>query len=80
MKSSEEMRCFVDLVDGTKQSFPTATEIRDTSDGGIEIWNDRIFLASFKKGEFLGRWINPRFLIDRKTRQQRLAHPGKRTR
>jgi hypothetical protein len=62
MKSrrEEEVRCFVNLADGTRRLFPTATEIREKADGGIEIWNDRICLDSFKKGEFWGRWIDPK--------------------
>jgi hypothetical protein len=54
----QSVNCFVTLPDKSKKEFPTATEVRD-KDGGIEIWNDRIFLGSFKKGEFLGYWIDP---------------------
>jgi hypothetical protein len=64
--TQEETRCFVNLPDGSQRSFPTATEIRETEGEGIEIWNDRIILATFRKGEFLGCWMNPRFLIARK--------------
>lgn len=66
VKPKEEPRCFVKLQDGSVQQFPEATEIRDTETGGIEIWNDRIFVAAFRKDDFLSAWINPQFLISRK--------------
>ncbi len=72
-KPKERVRCFVDLIDGTRREFPEATERRDTESGGIEIWNDRIFLAAFGKGDFLGSWIDPQFLISRKRRAEKVG-------
>ncbi|MFZ0960823.1 MAG: hypothetical protein WAO35_07945 [Terriglobia bacterium] len=76
--TQEEMRCFVNLPDGSQRLFPTATEIRDTEAGGIEIWNERIILATFHKGEFLGRWMNPQFLTARTKRARGVRAPRRR--
>ena len=60
----ERMNCFVNLADGARKEFPTATEVRER-DGGIEIWNDRIFLDGFKKGEYRGYWIDSQVALAR---------------
>jgi len=61
----EGMNCFVVLPDGTRKEFPTATEVREL-DGEIEIYNDRIFLWGFKKGEFQNWWLDPHLPTARK--------------
>lgn len=69
----EQGRCFVTLSNGTQRQYPTATAIRGTQDGGIEIYNERIFLASFKKGEFRNCWIAPRILVSQRKRGERVT-------
>jgi hypothetical protein len=75
---SEQLRCFVNLPDGTKRPFPSATEVRDQEDGSIEIWNDRIYIDGFRKGEFNGYWMDPQFLIARKKEAERLKKLARR--
>jgi hypothetical protein len=60
--------------------FPSATEIREIEGEGIEIWNERIHLATFRKGEFLEKWINPQFLIARRERTGRGGRARRRRR
>jgi hypothetical protein len=62
---SEPVNCFVELPDGTKKVFPTATDVHDR-EGSIDIYNDRIFLGYFKKGDFLSYWIDPYVAAKRK--------------
>ena len=50
---------WVRLAGGEKRFFPTATRMRETRDGGVEVWNDRIYLAGFKSEEHAGYWLNP---------------------
>jgi hypothetical protein len=37
-------------------AYPAATRIEERDNGDIEVWFDRIFLARYKKGEFLTHW------------------------
>jgi hypothetical protein len=71
----KSMNCFVTMPDKTKKEFPTATEVRER-DGGIDIYNDCIFLGGFRKGEFLNYWVDPYVAA---TRNKQLSG-GKRSR
>ncbi len=39
-----------------ERHFPTATVVKETTEGGIEILFDRIFLDSFTKGQYRSYW------------------------
>jgi hypothetical protein len=80
VQPKKEARCFVKLQDGSVRQFPEATETRDTEGGGVEIWSEHIFLAAFRRDEFLSSWINPQFLIARKKKAQKASRARKRRR
>jgi hypothetical protein len=46
----------VRLTDLKEEHFPTATRVEEKRDGSLEIWNDRVFLKSYKKGEHVGEF------------------------
>jgi hypothetical protein len=39
-----------------EKHFPTATTVRENSDGSIEVRFDQIHLKGYKKGEYLSYW------------------------
>lgn len=43
----------VRLANMEVKHFPTATRIEETADGGIEIYNDRLFLERIPNGQHL---------------------------
>lgn len=46
----------VRLKNMEERHFPTATEVRDTPAGGIELWNERIYVKGFAKDEYTTYW------------------------
>jgi hypothetical protein len=46
----------VRLASMEEKHFPTATTVRENSDGSIEIRFDQIHLKGYKKGEYLSYW------------------------
>jgi hypothetical protein len=66
-----ERRCFVNLPDGSQKDFPTATRVKHEDNGSFEIWDDRVFLARYKVGEYKGVWFSPQFLMGQKKEQQK---------
>ena len=63
----------VRLANFKEKHFPTATLVRATLDGGIELWFDLRFLASFSPGEYLSYWP-----VYRETLIYSSAKPGRR--
>jgi hypothetical protein len=66
-----ERRCFVNLPNGGQKDFPTATRVKHETNGTFEIWDDCVFLARYKVGEYKGVWFSPQFLQSQKKEHER---------